>query len=283
MKNIRTEQATRIERTPEVTMFINDARRYKMRNSDEQKELCRKAQAGDVNAKKELVNCNLLFMFSVCSKYANGNDILDLIGCATIGMYNAIELYDESVGVSFLSYAVRAIQDEIYQYITTDDMITNKADYKLGAKSAKIKDNFFKTNERYPSESEIVELLAEQGIKASEYQVSRVSVSSLSDIIGDDDATADECGEVAMATASENECENTFNKEYVSQRLETCFTALSVIERDIIERFFGIGYEYPQQVEDIAKEYDYCPERIRQIKESALVKMRRVNKQISIA
>ena len=63
MKNIRTEQATRIERTPEVTMFINDARRYKMRNSDEQKELCRKAQAGDVNAKKELVNCNLLFMF----------------------------------------------------------------------------------------------------------------------------------------------------------------------------------------------------------------------------
>ncbi|MBQ1885086.1 MAG: sigma-70 family RNA polymerase sigma factor [Bacteroidales bacterium] len=280
MKNIRTEQTNRIERTPEITMFLNDARKYKMRDEVEQRELCRKAQAGDIKARQELVNCNLMFMFSVCAKYANGNDILDLMSCATIGMYNAIDLYDESVGVVFISYAVRAIQDEIYQYQCANNLIVNKADYKVGVKAAKAREDFFKGNERYPSESEIVEMLAEQGIDAKEYQVSNTKTSSLSDIVGDDDATADECGEVARVSATDNECENTFNKEYISQRLEVCFTTLSVIERDIVERFFGIGYEYPQTVEDIAAEYNYCPERIRQIKEYALIKMRRTNNKI---
>lgn len=283
MRNIRTEQANLIERTPEIMMFLTDARRYQQRNAEEQKELCRKAKAGDLKSKQELVNCNLLFMFSLCSKYAKGNDILDLISHTTIGLYNAIELYDESQGVNFLSYAVRAMQDEILQNLSSKEVVVNKYDYRLSGKVNKINEKFFQEHQRYPTNGEIVSILNDMGIDANEYQVLNFGFSSFSDIVGDDDATAEECGKIAVATATESASEQEHENEYVVKRLNICLSQLSEIESDIVKRFYGVGYEYPQQIEDIAREYRWSPERIRQIKDYALFKMQKVNKKLKTA
>ena len=284
MKTINCNTATRIERTREVTMFLNTARRYEMRSSAEQKELCRKAKNGDAKAREELVNCNLLFIYSVCTKYANGNDTLDLVGCATIGLLNAIDLYDESRGTTFLSYAVRAMQDEIYQELHLGKpMIVNKAEYKIGEKVRRIKERFFQVCERYPTDGEIVAELAEQGIDANEYQVASMSFDSFSDIIGDDDATREECGEIAVATATDNEYNSIAEQEDKKAKISRLLDCLNPIERAVIEMSFGIGYDYEREIEGIASELYYSEENVRQIKIRALEKMRRVCQKENIA
>ena len=187
MRIIKTSDASRIERTAEITMFLNDARRYEMRSASEQIELCRRAKAGDEKARAELVHCNLLFMFSVCAKYANGNDILDLIGAATIGLLNSIQLFDEQPGVNFWSYAVRGMQDEIMQTVSADKLVVNKSEIRVSAKVAKLRERFYQSAERYPSEDELMALLESEGIDANEYHVKQMSFSSFSDVMGDDD------------------------------------------------------------------------------------------------
>ena len=273
MKTIVSREARYTERTPEIEMFLRDARRYTPHTIAEQKELCMKAKKGDKKAQDELINSNLLFVFSVCQKYAKGNDILDLVGPCTIGIINAIRCYDISQGVSFLSYAVRAMQDEILQVINNDKLVVNKAEYKLRPKMLKLRDAFFQSAERYPTEGEMVALLEAEGMDSSEYQVMPMSFASFSDVVGDDDATLEECGHVAMATASFNEGENLIQNSDYKIQIKRMLDKLPERERFIIEGSFGIfGAELSP--EELAEKFDCTPERIRQLKNKALVKMR---------
>lgn len=272
MKTIVTRESRYTERTPEVEMFLRDARRYTPHTIAEQKDLCLKAKAGDKKAQDELIHSNLLFMFSVCQKYANGNGVLDLLGAATIGMINAIRCYDVNQGVAFLSYAVRAMQDEILQVINTDNLVVNKGESKLRAKITKLRDAFYQSAERYPTDGEMVAILEAEGIYSNEYQMNPSSISYLSDVIGDDDATREECGEIAVATASRNDGEDIIQRSDSRIQLIRLIDKLSESERDVIECLYGIyGDEMP--IELVAAKRGVSVERIRQIKSLAIAKM----------
>ena len=283
MKTIVTSVSNNISRTQEVTMFLNDARKYPTRSAKEQAELAVKAQNGNLNARRELIQCNLMFIFSVCSKYANGNDILDLISVATIGMDNSIDLFDAEKGVTFLSYAVKGMQDEIMQYLNKDNsLIVNKAASKLYTKVAKVRERFFQENERYPMASEIVSELAMQGIDANEYQVASLSFDSFSDVIGDEDATREECGEIAVATSSICEYEKDVENESLHNNMEKCLSCLSNTERKVIEMSFGLKAEFEMCDDDIAAYFGMTQQRISQIKRDALAKMQAYGKRLAI-
>jgi RNA polymerase sigma factor (sigma-70 family) len=231
-----------------------------------------KAKTGDKKAQDELINSNLLFIFSVCQKYAKGNDVLDLIGVATIGVINAIRCYDINQGVSFLSYAVRAMQDEILQVINNNTLIVNKAEYKLRPKMLKLRDAFFQSAERYPTEGEMVALLEAEGMDSNEYQVMPMSFTSFSDVVGDDDATIEECGQIAVATATTNDGETTIQSSDNKIQIERLLDKLPPIERRIIEGLFGInGPEEP--IDEIAEKLGFTTERVRQLKANAIAKM----------
>lgn len=279
MKAIRTEQANRIERTPEITMFLNDARRYNVRSGQEQIELCRRAKAGDEKARAELVHCNLLFIFSVCAKYANGNDILDLIGAASIGLLNSINLFDENQGVNFLSYAVRGMQDEIMQTLNAGKLIVNKSEIRVSAKVAKLREHFYQTAERYPSEGELIALMESEGIDANEYQVRQLSFSSFSDVVGDDDDTLEECGKIALATAHENGADELTDAHDNGKRLDIYFKALKPIEIKIMKLLYGIGCE-ALSVDIVAERMALTPQTIRNVQASCLYKMRRAAEKV---
>lgn len=276
MKAINTKSVNKIERTAEITMFLADARKQRVYNASEQRELVVKAQNGDVDARRKLISSNVLFIFSVCAKYANGNDILDLVSVATLGMNDAIEKYDASRDVAFISYAVRAMQDEIYHYLHEETpLIVNKNSVRLSKKVADIRENFYQFAERYPSNDEIVAILNEDGIVASEYQIENFNCNSFSEVIGDEDATNEECGDIAVATATANEYESVIESETKALIIERCLSSLTTTERFIIERVFGIRREYEMTDEDIAREIGVSSERVRQIKHNALVKMRK--------
>lgn len=272
MKTIVTRESRYTERTPEIEMFLREARRFTPHSIAEQKDLCMKAKTGDKKAQDELINSNLLFIFSVCQKYAKGNDVLDLIGVATIGIINAIRCYDINQGVSFLSYAVRAMQDEILQVINNNTLIVNKAEYKLRPKMIKLRDAFFQSAERYPTEGEMVALLEAEGMDSNEYQVMPMSFTSFSDVVGDDDATIEECGQIAVATATTNDGETAIQSTDNKIQIERLLDKLPAIERRIIEGLFGInGPEEP--IDEIAERLGFTTERVRQLKANAIAKM----------
>lgn len=284
MKAISTSDSRRINRTELVNSFLADARRQRVYNAEEQKELAVKAQNGDLNARNQLIAGNSLFIFSVCSKYANGDDILDLVSIASLGMIDAVDKYDVSKGYNFISYAVHAMRDKIYQYINADaNLIVNKSAVKLSKKVADIKESFYQFAERYPSNEEIVALLKEDGIDSNEYQVESIFCNSFSEVIGDDDATNEECGDIAIATATSNEYEGEVENEQNAMIIAKCMSALTNTEREIVEKSLGLGREYAMVDEDIAIEYGVSAERIRQIKKGALAKLRAMGDKVARA
>lgn len=274
MQALNTRTITIKERTPEMEMFLREARRYEMRSAAEQVELCRKAKAGDEKARAELVHCNLLFIFSVCSKYANGNDILDLIGVATIGLLNSIPLFNTNQGVNFLSYAVRGMQDEIMQALNADKLIVNKAEIRVSAKVARLREQFYQSAERYPSEGELMALMESEGIDTNEYQVKQMSFSSFSDVVGDDDDTLEECGKIALATAHQNGADELTDAHDNNKALDIYFKVLKPNELDIMKMLYGIGCE-PMSVESVADFTGYTEQTIRNVQTACLIKMRR--------
>lgn len=282
MNTIRTSNPSTTERTPEVMMFLQDARRYEPRTAEEQIELCRKAQAGDEKARAELVHCNLLFIFAVCKKYANGNGTLDLIGAATIGLLKSIPLFDTNLGINFISYAVRGMQDEILQCLNADKPIVNKAENKLSTKVARIRERFYQDAERYPTDGEIIALLQEDGIDANEYQIQGFSYTSFSDVVGDDDATIEECGHIALATASENEGENAFAAADAKSYVKRCLSVLPRDDRKLLKMLYGIGCE-ECSMEYIASQFGVTTERIRQKKFELLNTIRKKCNKLDIA
>ena len=266
-------------RTMATELFMAEARKYNVLTADEELELINKAQAGDESAKTALVNHNLRFLFSLASKFAKGDEAMDLVSYATIGMYKAIDSYDATRGLRLLSYAVHWMRAEISEYYNGDaQLVRNKQQYKVAARSVRVNDKFFAENGRYPSEAELVEILnSEYNLELKKRSdVIRHSYTSLNSKIDEDGATLEEIGEVAMATACHNEVEDSIESEDRAHTLEKLLSTLPLRNRMILEMSVGMGdYEGVERDDDaIAVELGLTRERVRQIRLKSLATLK---------
>lgn len=272
-------------RTMATELFMAEARKYNVLTADEELELINKAQAGDESAKTALVNHNLRFLFSLASKFAKGDEAMDLVSYATIGMYKAIDSYDATRGLRLLSYAVHWMRAEISEYYNGDaQLVRNKQQYKVAARSVRVNDKFFAENGRYPSEAELVEILnSEYNLELKKRSdVLRHSYTSLNSKIDEDGATLEEIGEVAMATACHNEVEDSIESEDRAHTLEKLLSTLPLRNRMILEMSVGMGdYEGIERDDDaIAVELGLTRERVRQIRLKSLAALKERAKKI---
>jgi RNA polymerase primary sigma factor len=266
-------------RTMATELFMAEARKYNVLTADEELELINKAQAGDESAKTALVNHNLRFLFSLASKFAKGDEAMDLVSYATIGMYKAIDSYDATRGLRLLSYAVHWMRAEISEYYNGDaQLVRNKQQYKVAARSVRVNDKFFAENGRYPSEAELVEILnSEYNLELKKRSdVLRHSYTSLNSKIDEDGATLEEIGEVAIATACHNEVEDSIESEDRAHTLEKLLSTLPLRNRMILEMSVGMGdYEGIERDDDaIAVELGLTRERVRQIRLKSLATLK---------
>lgn len=274
--NIRT--ANTINRTPAVSAFLANARRFEPMSREEEVEAFRALRAGDVSQREKIVNSNLLFVFSLSSKYAKGDEILDIVSVATIGMLSAIDKFDLSAGTRFLSFAIWHMRKEIKEYLYyVNPMIVKSNVGLIGGKANKVRENFLATEEREPSEEELIDILDRvYGIKVSKVDVVKGQMTSLDDksFNSEDDATASEVGEIAVATASRNDYEKEMEKEDAEDKVSRMLNILSVKNRQIVKMYFGIGYESAMDYDAIAEEVGMTAERCRQIVQSSLKSLR---------
>ena len=272
-------------RTMATEMFLAEARKYPVLTAEEESEILSRAQAGDESAKTALVKHNLRFIFSLASKFARGDEALDLVSVATFGIYRAIDTFDANKGLRFLSYAVHWMRAEISEYYDTDaQLVRNKMQHKVGTKAACIGDKFYAENGRYPSEAELVEILeSEYNVELKKRSdVLRHSYTSINSKIDEDGATLEEIGEVAMATACHNEVEDSIESEDRAHTLEKLLSTLPLRNRMILEMSVGMGdYEGIERDDDaIAEELGLTRERVRQIRLKSLAALKERAKKI---
>lgn len=230
--------------------------------------------------RREIANANLRFVLSIAKKYSRDGDMVSaLVSVGTFGLYKAIDRFDLSLGYKFISSAIHWIRAEFSEYFRGDaNFVRRTNNAKVGSKDAAIRERFLQTEQREPTEQEIIDALEEEyGITISDkYDIVNVRVNSMDAKVSEDDgeATLGEVGEVAMATASRNEFEREIDEEDNRYRVAKLLDGLSVREQEIVCRKFGIGFEREYELDEIADYLDCTHERVRQLLDGALVKLK---------
>ena len=241
---------------------------------DEEVELAQRIRKGDKEALEKLTRANLRFVVSVAKQYQNqGLSLPDLINEGNLGLIKAAEKFDETRGFKFISYAVWWIRQSILQALAEQSRIVRLPLNQVGSlnKINKALGKFEQENERQPSTEELAEIIDIPKDKiADTLRVSGRHVSvdapfvegednSLLDVLPNDDSPMADRG---------------LTNESLSTEIERALQILTVREREIIKSFFGIGCQ-EMTLEEIGERLDLTRERVRQIKEKAIRKLKK--------
>ena len=257
-----------------LTAYLRDISRYKILECSEINELIEKAQQGDKIAREKVVNANLRFVVTVAKQFQNrGLPLMDLISSGNEGLMKAVDKFDTKRGVTFLSYAIWWIKQSIYNsiYWQAKEIRLPMSQQLLVNTITDCIDKFLKEHHRNPSSieiSEITEIPVEQIDFLAQFSNKLVSVD---DFIGGDEENSQVCD---VIPGDEEPLEDIVNKQYVTDEIKGMLSRLTIREHDLLCMYFGIGMPKVNAIV-IADMYGVGNERIRQMKEAALAKLKK--------
>jgi RNA polymerase primary sigma factor len=257
-----------------LTAYLRDISRYKILECSEINELIEKAQQGDKIAREKVVNANLRFVVTVAKQFQNrGLPLMDLISSGNEGLMKAVDKFDTKRGVTFLSYAIWWIRQSIYNsiYWQAKEIRLPMSQQLLVNTITDCIDKFLKEHHRNPSSieiSEITEIPVEQIDFLAQFSNKLVSVD---DFIGGDEENSQVCD---VIPGDEEPLEDIVNKQYVTDEIKGMLSRLTIREHDLLCMYFGIGMP-KVNTKVIADMYGVGNERIRQMKEAALAKLKK--------
>ena len=257
-----------------LTTYLKDISKYKILESSEVIRLVGEAQKGSAKAREEIIKSNLRFVVTIAKQFQNrGIPLMDLISSGNEGLMKAIDKFDSTRGVTFLSYAVWWIRQSIYNsiYWQAREIRLPMSQQLLVINILDTTTKFLQTNHRNPSSeelSELTEISREQIDYLAQFSNKLVSVD---DFIGGDEDNSQVCD---IIPDGEPPLDDEVNRSYVTNELKSILSKLTIREHDLICMLFGIGMPAvnPKIIADM---YGVGNERIRQIKEGALSKMKR--------
>ena len=257
-----------------LTAYLRDISRYKILECSEINELIEKAQAGDKQARDKVITANLRFVVTVAKQFQNrGLPLMDLISSGSEGLMKAVDKFDTKRGVTFLSYAIWWIRQSIYNsiYWQAKEIRLPMSQQLLVNTITDCIDKFLKEHHRNPSSieiSEITEIPVEQIDFLAQFSNKLVSVD---DFIGGDEENSQVCD---VIPGDEEPLEDIVNKQYVTDEIKGMLSRLTIREHDLLCMYFGIGMP-KVNAKVIADMYGVGNERIRQMKEAALAKLKK--------
>ena len=257
-----------------LTSYFKDISRYPILDSDEIIRLIGEAQKGDDIAREKIIKSNLRFVVTIAKQFQNrGIPLMDLISSGNEGLMKAIDKFDPTRGVTFLSYAVWWIRQSIYNsiYWQAREIRLPMSQQLLVISILDATNKFLQSHDRNPSSeelSEITDIPREQIDYLAQFSNKLVSVD---DFIGGDEENSQVCD---IIPDGEELLDEQVNKSYVTKELENLLSKLTIREHDLLCMLFGIGMT-PVNPKIIADMYGVGGERIRQMKEGALAKLRR--------
>jgi RNA polymerase primary sigma factor len=249
-----------------------------MINAEEEVQLAQRIKAGDQAALEKLVRANLRFVVSVAKQYQNqGLSLPDLINEGNLGLIKAAQRFDETRGFKFISYAVWWIRQSILQALAEQSRIVRLPLNQVGSlnkikkESSRLEQKF----ERPPSPQEIAEALEipEHKIDAA-LKISTRYVSMDAPISEDDDT---KFIDVFVNDDTSNTDEGLM-RESLAKEIERSLATLTEKERDVINLYYGIGMPHGLTLEEIGSKFDLTRERVRQIKEKAIRRLKHTSR-----
>ena len=273
MRQLKITKSITNRESEALEKYLSEIGKEELLSADEEVELAQRIRKGDKKALEKLTKSNLRFVVSVAKQYQNqGLSLPDLINEGNVGLIKAAEKYDETRGFKFISYAVWWIRQSILQAIAEQSRIVRLPLNQVGSvnKINKVLNKFEQENERRPSIEEIsdeLDLPEEKIDEAMSVSGRHVSVdapfvdgedNSLLDVLVNDDAPMADRALLAESLKAE---------------INKALKMLNERERGVVEAFYGIN-QPEMTLEEIGTKFGLTRERVRQIKEKAIRRLR---------
>ena len=273
MRQLKITKSITNRESASLDKYLQEIGKEELITVEEEVELAQRIRKGDQEALEKLTKANLRFVVSVAKQYQNqGLSLPDLINEGNLGLIKAAEKFDETRGFKFISYAVWWIRQSILQALAEQSRIVRLPLNQVGSlnKINKAFARFEQENERTPSPEELANALELPKEKVSDtLRVAGRHVSVDAPFAdGEDNSLLD----VLVNTDSPNADRGLIN-ESLSTEVERALSTLTDREKDIIKYFFGIGCQ-EMTLEEIGEKFGLTRERVRQIKEKAIRRLR---------
>jgi len=272
-----TKQVTNRE-TASLDKYLQEIGKVDLITADEEVELAQRIKAGDDRALEKLTKANLRFVVSVAKQYQNqGLTLPDLINEGNLGLIKAAKRFDETRGFKFISYAVWWIRQSILQALAEQSRIVRLPLNKIGSIN-KINKTFAfleQSHERPPSAEEIAKELdmTINDVKESMKNSGRHVSMDAPLVEGEDSNLYD----VLRSGESPNPDKELLH-ESLRTEIERALETLTPREADVIRLYFGLGDQHPMTLEEIDETFDLTRERVRQIKEKAIRRLKHTSR-----
>ena len=272
-----TKQVTNRE-TASLDKYLQEIGRVDLITADEEVELAQRIKAGDVAALEKLTKANLRFVVSVAKQYQNqGLTLPDLINEGNLGLIKAAQRFDETRGFKFISYAVWWIRQSILQALAEQSRIVRLPLNKIGSinKINKMYAYLEQANERVPSAEEIARELdmSVNDVKESMKNAGRHISMDAPLVEGEDSNLYD----VIRSNESPNP-DKSLILDSLRTEIERALETLTPREADVIRLYFGLGDQHAMTLEEIGETFDLTRERVRQIKEKAIRRLKHTSR-----
>ncbi|HNI04491.1 MAG TPA: RNA polymerase sigma factor RpoD/SigA [Flavobacteriales bacterium] len=275
MRQLKISKQVTNRDTPSLDKYLSEIGKVKLINAQQEVELAIRIKQGDDNALEELCKANLRFVVSVAKQYqGQGLTLPDLISEGNLGLIKAAKRFDETRGFKFISYAVWWIRQQILQSLAEQARIVRLPLNKIGSIN-RINKAFAKLeqeHERPPTAAELAELLQMtlDDVKTSLSNAGKHVSMDAPLREGDDSGTM---LDVMKSNNLPDPVEELMTDSLRSE-IERSLGGLSVREADVIRLYFGLNGNQPHTLEEIGQKFDLTRERVRQIKEKAIRRLK---------
>ena len=273
MRQLKITKSITNRESASLDKYLQEIGKEDLITVEEEVELAKRIRKGDQKALEKLTRANLRFVVSVAKQYQNqGLSLPDLINEGNLGLIKAAEKFDETRGFKFISYAVWWIRQSILQALAEQSRIVRLPLNQVGSlnKINKAFSRFEQENERRPSPEELADSLDLPAEKVADtLRVSGRHISVDAPFVeGEDNSLLD-----VLVNDDSPIADRTLINESLSTEVERALSTLTERERDIIKLFFGINTQ-EMTLEEIGEKFGLTRERVRQIKEKAIRRLR---------
>ena len=278
MRQLKITKSITNRESQSLDKYLQEIGREELITAEEEVELAKRISQGDEIALEKLTKSNLRFVVSVAKQYQNqGLSLPDLINEGNLGLIKAAQKFDETRGFKFISYAVWWIRQSILQALAEQARIVRLPLNQVGSLN-RINRAFSKLEQAYerpPSAEELAELLELPIDKVADtLKIAGRHVSMDAPFVqGEEISLLD-----VMANPDSPGADKTLMKDSLYREIERSLSTLTERERDVIRLFFGIGQNHGLTLEEIGAKFDLTRERVRQIKEKAIRRLRHTSR-----
>jgi RNA polymerase primary sigma factor len=278
MRQLKISKQITNRESQSLDKYLQEIGKVDLLTPDEEVELAKRIREGDQLALEKLTKANLRFVVSVAKQYQNqGLSLGDLINEGNLGLIKAAQRFDETRGFKFISYAVWWIRQSILQALAEQSRIVRLPLNRVGSlnKISKTFSDLEQKFEREPSPEELAEVLELSTTEVVDtLKISGRHVSMDAPFVqGEENSLLD-----VLENDSEEKPDSGLMNDSLRKEVQRALSTLTQREADVVIYYFGLNGEHPMTLEEIGEEFNLTRERVRQIKEKAIRRLRHTSR-----